>query len=435
MSVRELEFMIDDWLGACEAGDASLVTLASLRIEVGSGPGRIPVTEVFDTRARTVRQHVNVPLYPIARWSLMNWWRLRWEPQRSSHEWRLAHSMASLGDGYVWPPIEFASDGEFIHVHLQGEHAPDVAAIRYARDVTLGVQADHFEAAVDELVTQVEDRLSACRNADRDLKDLWVELAEERRDPLLARACRWQAQAGIDPGTAPPGWLDEVDKLGQVTGPVAVEEVMALLPELEGGVARARQEVEDVRTSPHTIDMSWVEAAPPRAGPEVAWQKASRLAREFRERQGLPVGPITNQELGERLGVTLPLQKSASGRPLLRGGFWSGSDRRTAVLIPTSRPDNQRFYIARLIGCALVSSGEEHLLPVTDAATAVQKFERAFAQELLCPWTALDAFTDEHGLDDEGIADAAEYFQVSERLVLTTLVNKNKLLRCRLEMT
>jgi len=39
----------------------------------------------------------------------------------------------------------------------------------------------------------------------------------------------------------------------------------------------------------------------------------------------------------------------------------------------------------------------------------------------------LDTFTDEHGTDDEGIASAADYFGVSELLVLSTLVNNGKL--------
>jgi hypothetical protein len=89
--------------------------------------------------------------------------------------------------------------------------------------------------------------------------------------------------------------------------------------------------------------------------------------------------------------------------------------------------------LARLIGAALCSSSEEHVLPVSDAATALQKFERSFAQELLCPWEELDSFTDAHGTGDDGISEAAEHFLVSERVVLSTLVNKGKISRNRLE--
>jgi hypothetical protein len=94
--------------------------------------------------------------------------------------------------------------------------------------------------------------------------------------------------------------------------------------------------------------------------------------------------------------------------------------------------NSQRFALARLIGWARAAPAGGHLLPVTDAATALQKVERSFAQELLCPFAALDAFTDEHGLDDDGIDDAAERFGVSQHVILSTLVNKRKLGRHRL---
>jgi len=119
----------------------------------------------------------------------------------------------------------------------------------------------------------------------------------------------------------------------------------------------------------------------------------------------------------------------------LRGGYRNGVHQgRTAVLVTTRREDNQRFYLARLIGAALSASADQHVLPVSDAATALQKLERSFAQELLCPWQDLDAFTDENGTDDDGIADAASHFAVSQRLVVTTLINKGKLPRSRLQV-
>lgn len=432
--MREIEFVIEDWIGTCESSDAGLATLASLRIQVGFGSDPIPLTEVDDTIARTVRQHINVPVHRLARWLLVNWWRLRWEPQRTTPEWRLAHSMASIGEGYAWPPVEFSSDGEFIQIHLEAESKPDVAAIRYLRDVRMDIPAVHFEDAVDQLVRLVQERLSACRHADRDLEDLRIELAEERSDPELSRACRLQAHAGIDPGAAPAGWLDEAMELSETTGRTAIDEVMAVLPELGGDFESARREIEGIRDSAQTVDLSWVETGQANSGRELPWQKGTRLAREFRQRFGPAHGRITNGELGDRLGVKLPLQ--ALPRQPLGGGYRNGATKgRTALVVPTPRPDSQRFYLARLIGCALLSSAEEHLLPVTAAATAMQKCERSFAQEFLCPWMELDEFTDRKGLDDEGIADAAEHFQVSERLVLTTLVNKKKLPRDRLWMT
>jgi Zn-dependent peptidase ImmA (M78 family) len=122
-----------------------------------------------------------------------------------------------------------------------------------------------------------------------------------------------------------------------------------------------------------------------------------------------------------------------ASRGSLRGGFRNGDSRRTAVVVPSTHPDSQRFYLARLVGCALLSPSE-HLLPITDAATALQKSERAFAQELLCPWSALKDFTDTRGLDEGGITDAAEHFEVSEWVVRSTLVNRRALPRDQLPM-
>jgi Zn-dependent peptidase ImmA (M78 family) len=85
-----------------------------------------------------------------------------------------------------------------------------------------------------------------------------------------------------------------------------------------------------------------------------------------------------------------------------------------------------------MIGAAHALGSDEHLVPVTRADSALQKLERSFAQELLCPWSALNAYTDEHGMHDEALIDAAEHFQVSEWLVRSTLVNRGKLSRHRL---
>lgn len=69
---------------------------------------------------------------------------------------------------------------------------------------------------------------------------------------------------------------------------------------------------------------------------------------------------------------------------------------------------------------------------MTTAASARMKLQRAFAQEFLCPWAALDAFTDERGTDDDAIADAADDSLVDELLILSSLVNQRKMPRDRL---
>lgn len=436
--IVELAFEIDHWIGSTIADPLEQTTLAALRIT--AGPDHIPITKVEDSLARSVRTHIHVAVYPLASWLLVNWWRLRWEPEQSlpqpSSDWLSAHSMAAIGGDYVWPAVQFSSDGELIQLRLQAETAADVSAIRYLQDVTVDIPAAHFERAVDRFLDLVEARIGACLPGEHELSELRKELREERTDPVLAQLCKLQALAGIDPGAASEEWLNAVNALVSRAGPVAGEEIVATIPLLKGGLSAAEQAIAAMRNSTALVSLEWAECQTAAAVVnEVPWQRGARLAVELRRQLGLAPGPIPRNTLEDLLKAKLPLPRTASwtGESGLRGGFRNGvTGGRTALLVTSQREDSQRFYLARMIGAALLASPEQHVLPVSDMHTALQKFERSFAQELLCPWTALDEFTDERGLDDDALADAAERFVVSERVIRSTLVNKKKLTRERL---
>ncbi|MBV5327846.1 MAG: hypothetical protein JZU65_09435 [Chlorobium sp.] len=79
--------------------------------------------------------------------------------------------------------------------------------------------------------------------------------------------------------------------------------------------------------------------------------------------------------------------------------------------------------LLRLVGDRLYSPDTDKFLPVTTVNTARQKFQRAFAQEFLCPSNALKDFIGED-FGEEKLDEAAHYFNVSTRVIETTLVNK-----------
>jgi hypothetical protein len=89
--------------------------------------------------------------------------------------------------------------------------------------------------------------------------------------------------------------------------------------------------------------------------------------------------------------------------------------------------EGRRFELCRLVADAAEFGEDERLLPATVAKTSRQKFQRAFAQEFLCPVEALiEALGTSHPEEDE-IEAAARHFEVSPLLVRTMLVN-NKVL-------
>ena len=61
---------------------------------------------------------------------------------------------------------------------------------------------------------------------------------------------------------------------------------------------------------------------------------------------------------------------------------------------------------------------------MTRTKTGRQKFQRAFAQSLLCPYDDLLTYMGTERPSEEDISAAAGHFNVSERVVQTVLVNK-----------
>lgn len=432
--MSELSFELDGWITSTYGDEEIRATMGSLRIVAGEGLA-VSITEVEDTIGQTVRSHINVPLVSVGKWLLMNWWRLRWEgrPAKPTTDWRMVHCLSGIGGDDAWPSLEFSSDGESIQLHMEAENRPDVSAIRYLRNIMLEVPAEKFEAAVERFVGVVETRLATLLPQYRVLSELRAELAEERKSPSIAKVCRWQALAGINPGEASEAWITAAQTLVEEAGPKAGDEIMSALPDLGGDPRSAADVIDTMKKSSTAVDLSWVGLATDPIARELPWEKGARLAKEMRKQHHLGTGPLTSDTLSELLSAPVPLRGQPMKKAPLSGGFRNGViNGRTKVIWPSPRLENQRFFLARMIGAALVLAPDEHIVPVTNRDSALQKVERSFAQEFLCPWAALDTFTDEHGMDDDALVDAAEHFQVSQLTVRSTLVNRGKISRERL---
>ena len=93
----------------------------------------------------------------------------------------------------------------------------------------------------------------------------------------------------------------------------------------------------------------------------------------------------------------------------------------------------RRFEIARIVGDALAAEADERVLPVTDAATARQKAQRAFAQEFLRPIEGLRSAVSLPNPTSDEVTEAANRHAVSEWTVITALVNHGDIPRAYLE--
>ncbi len=173
-------------------------------LKIASGP--IMLTEGYDDYVRRLREGPLVSACEAAEWFVWNWWRLRWEPRTNREDWRLAHDMAAIGQGYIWPNISIQSDA--VRVLLNAKPSTRAAAkpFRYITDRAVIVNASQFEAAIEAFVAQVLDRLpeEGIGDSETNLHRLWRDLLSERADKGLSLRRRLEALLGSEPDEGGP---------------------------------------------------------------------------------------------------------------------------------------------------------------------------------------------------------------------------------------
>ena len=422
-----------EWLPPFDEDSPEGLTFSAFKLIVGDSI----VTEVEDSLAQTLRDDILVSVYPLARFITENWWRLRWEPvpARIDPAWRLRHCLSAVGDGYSWPNLEFASDGEAIHIQLCSGSASRTAPIRYVNNLNEWVAAEEFECAIDRFLEAVAGRLDTMQHPETDLDALLGDLRAERNDSEVARWRRLEAIAGYDPDEAPEAFIRDLLAESDSIGWPSIQELAAASRQ------RALQDLTSLREELTQRGTSFQVADLPRLHDAVKgdvgnralppWSRASAAARAARKIFGLNGEVVTNPRLAELFSV--PEQLFQTGDPAnvpYSASFHCDEQRQNRLGINKRLSTSRRFAVCRLLGDRLCSDLETTpLSTATDAATARQKFQRAFAQELLCPFDTLMNVLGSDAPTDDEIDIAAEHFQVSPLLVRTTLVNRHILPR------
>jgi len=429
-------FAIDyEWLSN-EYGDGiEQSTFAALTINIGESCA----TEVEDIFAKTVRSSARLSAYHLAEWFAANWWRLLWEPEAGNntkaYSWRASHKVGNAGNGFVWPDLSFSSDWKSIHVSSRPTTRCQFEPIRYLNDFDQSISIKDFQRGVEDFINATIGRLSSLHEDHTELSALWNEVMEERRDAEMSERRRLEACMGYDPEEAPANVIDDLMEVMLSYGKGSIQEIAADSGEL------ASRQVDELYN--HAIQNALIADVPKRHDIQkrlgatqsaIPWRRAEIAARIAREAWGL-TAPVSTKDFCDILSIQE--QKfmdidSASRQPLFAGFRNASSPHEFTVSLNGRRETSRRFALARLVADSIVADEDERLLPGTRARTDRQKFQRAFAQELLCPFESLreyEFFSEGKPIDDDEIDEAAHYFTVSPLLVKTLLVNKGLLER------
>ena len=414
-----------EWFG--EAGDsAESAAFAEVSISVGG----TCATEVHDAFAKTVRSSARLSAFELAQWFAFNWWRLLWEPESNGCSWDASHNVGNAGGGFILPNLSFSSDWQSVLVSARPTERWDAEPIRYLNRIDEPIAIADFEREIGDFVDRTVARLSSVGSAESELSVLWDEVNAERRDAETANRRILEACMGYDPDEAPDGLLDSVMGRIGAHGEGAVREVAA---EHKGESVSYVNLVQEsamksgmVAFAPNLVDIRFARAS---ASSDIPWVQAESTAQAARGIWGLPA-PVSDSALCDLLGISqsaFSAVPDSAGMALIAGVRDSGASDGFRVALTAKHPHSRRFGLARLLADHIIADGADALLPATRRKTGRQKFQRAFARELLCPFDDLREFLDDDSPSDEAIQDAAERFGVSPLAVQAALVDKGVL--------
>ena len=413
----------------------------SATIQIHFGPEN--ATRFEDAWSQSVQNGARVSAYPLALWLASSWWRIRWEPLPSrirlspdgipaDANWRMSHELPAAGYGFIWPQLAFASDGEGVLVSCRRSPALSGEPVRYLSEFEVFVPAREFERETDSFMDLVLRRLDSL--GETELHVLWQEVLAERADPTQSAARRLEARLGYEPDEAPPALVERMLELATEAGPGAADEIA---PVCAGShPADTLDRIMNLASRPGVPGrVSVPMEAPVEDGRVPPWQRARRLANAVRESLGLGTQELDDRTLAELLQIPSDhLNGPAKSSPHDPMGLAvrTGNGEELKLLFRKRYRPARRFEAARFVADYLCAERRDRWLPVTDAATARQKLQRAFAAEFLCPIESLRAYLGDEFLP-EAFEDAAEHFGISEMAIKSHLANHHLIPRILVE--
>ena len=371
--------------------------------------------------------------YHLAEWLAWNWWRLRWEPRPQQGapplEWRLAHELTGIGEGYVWPNITIASDGFLCLVDSAPSRDPSPRPFDYIgapNAMPAVVTVADFERAVDAFIRHTLQLLTGAGLSNSDLHKHWQDLNEERNGPEFTRFRRLEALLGFDPDEADESHIARL--LGDAThlGAQALDE---LATGAGDSIMSARQISEVTQAAAFDISSdSAIHLAQPISvtwGDLPAWRIGAAAANALRQQVKMNGQPLDDRMLSDLAGISDTAITSDRRTDTLSWVFHPVPHQARAAL-RSPYPTGRRFDLARLLGDRLFSeigfTASEPLSPATRSYSYRQKAQRAFAAELLSPWESVQAMLD-NDYSYESLEQVAGYFAVSDWTVRTQIAN------------
>lgn len=430
MSTIELLY---DWLPAEGARGPELeATWARLSLRIGDSL----ITRVLDERSKTTRDHVYLPLYPLAEWLATHWWILLGEvatPWKvGDTAFSLRHSLADAREGYALPALTILSQGESVQLAWHQEALP-FHGLEFLTRGQIDVPTAILRATLTDFIRTVVARLQELGIEGTLLEEEWNAI--ESTDPEEREYCESTAALGLDPYSLDDQQRREIVTIGNrlpasirseffaiARAGCLVEESKLLLDSLKIGRANTAdlQALRELRPEVQSLSIL--------RSPAPAWEKGYGVARELRQRLNLDHRPVPSlPALSEALGSTPAELAQAIHEQPSPTAFYDAvvglnSKGSPGFVVTSSREESRRFNLCRGLFEFLTTESADAAL-LTSARSDRQAMNRAFAAEFLAPASGLQARTSGASISTDEVDVLASEFGVSPLLIAHQIEN------------
>ena len=406
-------------------------TWATLEIRAGDSC----VTRVLDHRAKTVRDFVHVPVYPLAEWLATNWWFLTYELENPTKEgdpeFHRRHSLSANSEGYAFPNLEVVPAGACTRISWTQDLSP-WSKVEFLERGELWVDSGAFRETCIDFVDGVIRRLVS-RGVDHTfLQEEWA--AVQAADQEESRFCATAGALGRDPYSLDDPERDRILSLDDKLGSLLDEATPALESgKLDEGCSAIAGAIAKAKTNGiplNRLGRLRSDLFPGVYPGKQPWQAGYGLAQELRRKLDLGGEPLpTNKEIADALDEKMELLNRATqpvdfsdGAPLVDGVVTFADGGIPGFAFRGHSEDGRRFRFCRALAEVLVSPGSDALL--TRARSERQHRNRAFAAEFLAPSSALsDWISPRSVVDSDDIGELATKFGVSSYVIERQIVN------------
>jgi len=385
------------------------------------------LTKVSDFERKEDRDYVRGSAVSLAFWLADNFWRLRYESlpdgYAPSTNWRLRHELTSASGGTLWPPVMIHSTGERVLFAAAYGRTVDFGAIRHVLPGLVTVSGTKFVDGLDAFFDQV---IGACARAvdGEALEELVGTLRAERAEPETAAWRRIEARLGYDPDTVPQEIMRVLGKLEKRVGESALDEAAAAAPGRDAGRHLANA-VDAAKSSKIVVDLGIARQVATNdfdtASNTPPWELGREAARRVREFACFGNQPVRGKAFSDLLKVTRDdLQHRGTARDLPYSARLREHGERQRIALQSVHQRDRRFELSCALGDEIWEQADFGV--ISKAKTDRQKFQRAFAQNLLVPFSDLSKRLDLDNPTAQQIDEAAVHYHVNRNVIRRLLI-------------